>query len=106
MGNSHAVVDFYRTAGIPEAKLGMIYSGIEAEEPPPVDRAAVRAEFGWPADAPLLLFAGRLAAQKGVDDLIAAIDLVQYVVPELRVLIVGDGPLRSRLEETARGVPA
>jgi glycosyltransferase involved in cell wall biosynthesis len=102
VGNSRAVVDFYRRNGIPEDRLEMIPSGIGDEEPPAVDRAALRAEFGWPGDAPLLLFAGRLAEQKGVGDLVAAIDLVRYVVPELRALIVGDGPLRSQLEETAR----
>ena len=101
VGNSQAVVDFYRRAGIPAERLALIRSGIGAEEPPPVDRAAVRASFGWPADTPLLVFAGRLAAQKGVDDLIAAIDLVQYLLPALRVLIVGDGPLRAQLEATA-----
>ncbi len=100
VGNSQAVVDFYRRKGIPAERLALIRSGIGAEEPPPVDRAAVRADFGWPVDAPLLLFAGRLAQQKGVDDLIAAIDLVQYIVPELRVLIVGDGPMRAQLEAT------
>jgi len=101
VGNSQAVVDFYRRNGIPAERLALIRSGIGAEAPPRVDRAAVRANFGWPADSSLLVFAGRLAAQKGVDDLIAAIDLVQYLLPALRVLIVGDGPLRSQLEATA-----
>jgi glycosyltransferase involved in cell wall biosynthesis len=101
VGNSQAVVDFYRRQGIPAERLTLIRSGIVAEEPPPVDRAAVRAGFGWPADVSLGVFAGRLAAQKGVDDLIAAIDLLQYVLPTLRVLIVGDGPLRHQLEATA-----
>jgi glycosyltransferase involved in cell wall biosynthesis len=101
VGNSRAVVDFYRQVGVPGDRLALIRSGIGDEEPPRVDPAEVRAGFGWPGDAPLLLFAGRLAAQKGVDDLIAAIDLVQYGLPELRVLIVGDGPLRTQLEATA-----
>ena len=82
VGNSHAVVDFYRKAGVPDDRLAMIHSGIGDEEPPAVDPAAVRAEFGWPADAPLVLFAGRLAAQKGVDDLLAALDLLQHVRPD------------------------
>jgi glycosyltransferase involved in cell wall biosynthesis len=102
VGNSEAVVEFYRRNGIPADRLTMIRSGIGDEEPPRIDRAAVRAGFGWPGDAPLLLFAGRLAPQKGVDDLIAAIDLVKYVLPDLRALIVGDGPLRAQLEVTAR----
>jgi glycosyltransferase involved in cell wall biosynthesis len=101
VGNSHAVVDFYRGLGIPEDRLAMIYSGVEDEEPPPIDPAAVRAEFGFPPDAPLVLFAGRLAEQKRIDVLLKALDLVQHVQPDVRTLIAGDGPLRERLEETA-----
>lgn len=103
VGNSRAVVDFYREVGIPPAKLAVIPSGIADDEPPPaVDPAQVRREFGLPPDAPLALFVGRMAEQKGVADLLAAIDILQHVRPDLRTLIVGDGPLRGRLEATAR----
>ena len=101
VGNSHAVVDFYRKAGVPEDRLAMIYSGIAAEEPPAVDPAEVRASFGWPADAPVVLFVGRLMPQKGVEDLVNAADLLQHVRPRIKTLIVGAGPLKSELEETA-----
>jgi len=105
VGNSHAVVDFYRRAGIPDRLLDLIYSGVEPGPPPPEDdgpaRAALRAEFGWPADAPVALFAGRLMPQKGVNDLVAALDLLQHVRPGFRALIAGDGPLRGELEQTA-----
>jgi glycosyltransferase involved in cell wall biosynthesis len=101
VGNSHAVVDFYRQLGVPDDRLAMIYSGIAEELIPPVDRIAVRAEFGFAADAPLVLFAGRLAEQKRVDDLLKALDLLQHVQPDLRTLIAGDGPLGPRLAETA-----
>lgn len=104
VGNSRAVADFYRDrVGIPAAKLAVIPSGIaDAEQPPGVDPAAVRVELGLPPDCPLALFVGRLAEQKGVADLIAALDLLQHVRPDLRTLIVGAGPLRARLEGTAR----
>ena len=104
VGNSQAVSDFYRdTVGIPAAKLAVIPSGIADDEPPPeVDPAAVRRELGLPADCPLALFVGRLAEQKGVADLLSALDLLRHVRPDLRTLIVGDGPLRERLEATAR----
>ena len=69
---------------------------------PAIDPRAIRAELGFDANAPLVLFAGRLAEQKRVDDLLKAVDLLQHVQPDLRTLIVGDGPLRERLEETAR----
>ena len=101
VGNSQAVVDYHRALGVPEDRLMMIYSGINEEEPPPVDPALVRAEFGFAADAPLVLFAGRLAEQKRVDDLLKALDVLQHVQGDVRTLIAGDGPLRSRLEELA-----
>ncbi|MDX2038267.1 MAG: glycosyltransferase [Isosphaeraceae bacterium] len=101
VGNSRAVVDFYADAGIPRDRLAMIYSGIADEEPPAVDVEAVRREFGFPSGCPLLLFVGRLAAQKRVTDLLDALDLLQHVQPDLRTLIVGDGPLRRELEERA-----
>ncbi len=102
VGNSDAVVDFYRKAGIPPAKLAMIPSGIADEEPPEGDRDEVRASLGLEPGCPLILFAGRLAAQKDVDSLLSAVDLLQHVRPDVRTLIVGEGPLRERLEETAR----
>ena len=104
VGNSRAVVDFYRDAvGIPVAQLALIPSGIADDEPPPlVDPAQVGVEPGLPPDCPMALFVGRLAEQKGVADLLSALDLLQHVRPDLRTLIVGDGPLRGRLEATAR----
>jgi glycosyltransferase involved in cell wall biosynthesis len=101
VGNSNAVVEFYRKAGLADEKLAMIYSGIAPEEPPAADRAGVRAGFGWPADAPVVLFAGRLMPQKGVADLVAALDLLQHVRPGVKTLIAGGGPLKGELEETA-----
>ncbi len=102
VGNSNAVVAFYRKVGIPAEKLAMIPSGIADEEPPEVDPAEVRTSLGLPPDCPLILFAGRLAAQKSVETLLSAMDLLQHVRPKFRALIVGEGPLRGRLEETAR----
>lgn len=101
VGNSNAVVDFYRKAGVPDDRLAMIPSGIADDEPPEVDPAAVRAEFGFPAEARVLIFIGRLAPQKAVDDLLSALDLLQHTEPNLRTLIVGDGPLRDQLRAKA-----
>ncbi|HWE38652.1 MAG TPA: glycosyltransferase [Isosphaeraceae bacterium] len=102
VGNSNAVVDFYRRLGIPDEKLACIPSGIEDLIPPAADPAEVRRSLGLAPDAQVAIFVGRLAPQKAVDDLVTALDLLQHVRPALRTWIVGDGPLRTRLEETAR----
>jgi glycosyltransferase involved in cell wall biosynthesis len=45
-------------------------------------------------------FAGRLVPQKGIDELIAAARLLEF---PFRLLVVGDGPLRSALEHANLG---
>jgi glycosyltransferase involved in cell wall biosynthesis len=102
VGNSDAVVRFYREAGVPEGKLERIYSGIGPEGPVTRGRGAVRAELATPDDAPVLLFVGRLAPQKGVDVLLRALDLLQHVEPRVVTWVAGEGPERARLESTAR----
>ncbi len=101
VGNSHAVVDFYRSLGIPDDRLAMIYSGAD-DEPPAVDRRQVRASLGIEPEAPMILFAGRLAEQKRVDDLLKALDLLHHIQPDAQTIIAGDGPLRDSLEELAQ----
>jgi glycosyltransferase involved in cell wall biosynthesis len=49
-----------------------------------------------------VLFVGRLIENKGCDQLLRAMRLVQKSRPECRLVIIGDGPLRPRLEQTAR----
>jgi glycosyltransferase involved in cell wall biosynthesis len=103
VGNSRAVVDFYHKVGkIPRDYMTLIYSGIADEEPPPIDPAEIRRELDIDPNAPLLLYAGRLAAQKNVADLIDAADLLQHVEPRAVTLIAGDGPLHEQLTERAR----
>ena len=52
--------------------------------------AAVRAELGIPADAPVVGFVGRLAADKGVADLAAAWARVREEHPGAHLLMLGD----------------
>ena len=52
-------------------------------------------------EKPLLLYVGRLSAEKEV----ARLREVMRVLPEGRLAIVGDGPLRSELERQFKGTP-
>jgi glycosyltransferase involved in cell wall biosynthesis len=51
---------------------------------------------------PTVVYAGRLMPLKGVDDLIRAMAVVVGRLPEARLLIVGEGRERSRLESLTR----
>jgi phosphatidylinositol alpha-mannosyltransferase len=45
-----------------------------------------------------VLFVGRLEKRKGLTDLLQAFQYLQERVPQVRLIVVGDGPLRSRVE--------
>lgn len=68
-------------------------------------RAAERDElgrrFGVPATAPWVLGVGRLVYKKGFEHLVRAMATVRERVPDARLLIAGDGPLRDDLLATA-----
>jgi glycosyltransferase involved in cell wall biosynthesis len=64
------------------------------------DRADVRAELGVAPDAALIGAVGRLTADKGGQDvLIRAVGRVRETCPQVRLVMVGDGPLRPGLEQ-------
>jgi glycosyltransferase involved in cell wall biosynthesis len=51
-----------------------------------------------------VLFVGRLVEKKGCEYLIEAMRRVQSAMPEARLTVIGDGPLRSVLEAKAHGL--
>jgi glycosyltransferase involved in cell wall biosynthesis len=53
-----------------------------------------------------ILFIGRLVREKGVLELLDAFDRLQKDHPRLRLIIVGRGPLRKRIEAVARSFPS
>ena len=72
-----------------------------------VTRAEVRVEQGVPEDAILITLINRLAIEKGLDCAVEGIAQALLMLPaevrsRVRVLIVGDGPLRSQVEADIR----
>jgi glycosyltransferase involved in cell wall biosynthesis len=57
----------------------------------------LRAAWGLAGDELAVLYVGRLAAEKNLDDAIAAFEAIQWEQPAARFVLVGDGPLRNRL---------
>lgn len=107
-----AAVRALRWAGLPVVACGpgvaaaLAEHGLAAEAtvvngiapaPPPADRAAVRAEWGVPPDRALAVAVGRLAEQK---DHATAVDALA-LLPEVSLVILGEGPLRRALEARA-----
>lgn len=57
----------------------------------------------WSSREPYVVFAGRLSPEKGAESLVRAWREWGPEAPPL--MVMGDGPLRSRLEELASGLP-
>ncbi len=56
----------------------------------------------WPGDRPLMLFAGRLEYEKGVQTALDAMSEIRRRCPGTGLIVAGDGTYRSTLEEQAR----
>lgn len=104
VGNSQSVVDFYREQGATAEQLVCIPNGIDPQPLPRIDRPAMLQQLGFPADAFVAMYIGRLAKQKRVQDLIWAVETLRQMRPTLRLVIVGDGPERQALESFACSV--
>jgi glycosyltransferase involved in cell wall biosynthesis len=50
----------------------------------------------------LLVYVGRISEEKNIWELLAQFALAREMVPELHLLLVGDGPRRERVPERAR----
>ncbi len=57
----------------------------------------------WRRD-PVLLFTGRIISPKGIQSVVAALPLILEQRPDLRLIIVGHGPLREPMEALIEGL--
>jgi glycosyltransferase involved in cell wall biosynthesis len=100
--NSPTVRDWYVAKGMPAEKFSIIPAGVPAARASDVSRTQLLTELNLPADAKLIGVVGRLVPEKRVKDLIWSADLLRVLHDNLRLLVIGDGPLRVQLEEYAR----
>jgi glycosyltransferase involved in cell wall biosynthesis len=96
---STGVREVLRAAGIPEAKLALVPSGIEL--PDPAEAAAapdLRAELGLKAATPLLGTVAALAPHKDHATLLEAAAIVCAARPDVHFVWIGEGECRAALE--------
>ena len=87
-----------REVGIPSERCVTVGSAVDLERfSPKVSGAAIRAEFNL-GEAPVVGTVSRLAPNRGHELLLRAFRGVIQTLPEARLLIVGKGENRSRLE--------
>ncbi len=92
-----AVSDFLKgemlKRGYPEEKIIRHYIGIDRTKFQP--EPTIQRE-------PIVLFTGRLVEIKGCEYLIQAMEEIQRIIPEVKLVVIGDGEIRPQLEIMAK----
>lgn len=79
-------------------ELSVVGRGVDTERFTPAARSeSLRATWGAGPDTPVLLAVGRIAAEKNVELALRAFERARRDRPDLRMVVVGDGPARARL---------
>ena len=102
ISNSPIVRDRCVAWGLRDQRFTVIPPGVPPAPASDVSREELLRQLALPPDARLIGVVGRLVPDKRVQDLIWAADLLRVLHDNLRMLILGDGPLRTPLEQYAR----
>lgn len=85
-------------------RLAVVARGVDTQLFNPARRStALRASWGAGTDTLVVMCVGRLAPEKNLDLLLAAADAMRGDQPQLRLVLVGDGPDRARLARQCPG---
>jgi glycosyltransferase involved in cell wall biosynthesis len=85
--------------GVPPGKVHVVHQGIDTSLFCPGDREQARARLGISGPDPAFVWVGRMVPVKGLDVLLAACERLRGEGCLFRVYLVGDGPLRDKLQE-------
>lgn len=96
----HYVAKLLREMGV-EAPIEVIPNGVEVERIAHPPAPLTKADLGLPEEACVALFVGRVAAEKNVVFLLRAFSRAADQVPNLHLVIIGDGPQKEHLQELA-----
>lgn len=98
---SRAVARHLVEDGLPLDKLVVVRDGVP-DRFPGSERGDIAGEFGLPAGSRIIGNVAALSEHKDHGTLLAAMPAVMQTVPQARLLVVGEGGLRTRLESEAR----
>jgi glycosyltransferase involved in cell wall biosynthesis len=97
---SQSVRQVLIAAGVPDSRIEVIVPGIELPRalPGPDVRAAARARWDFSADEFVIGHAAAFTREKGQDVALRAALLLAPRLPRARMLLIGDGPERTKPE--------
>ncbi len=98
---SRAIASLLRRDGIPDARVRLVYEGVE-DRAPLAGGVAALAELGVPEGSPVVGNVAALTGHKDHATLIEAMALLRERLPRVAVVIAGEGELRAPLEALVR----
>ena len=88
--------------GVDHGRIRIIYNALALGQFTSLpDQSTARARLGLPDGTRLILTVARMTPWKGLADIIRALSMVQIMIPDTQLLIIGDGPERTNLEKLA-----
>jgi glycosyltransferase involved in cell wall biosynthesis len=78
--------------------IRIIPTGLDLAEFTPGDGQRFCRSFGLASDRPTLVYVGRVAHEKNIGFLLEVLDRVRRTVPEVLLVIAGEGPAREALQ--------
>jgi len=92
--------------GVPAGKIDIVPSGVDLAELAKTPEHDFRPKFDIPPSAPVVGDVAHFGWHKAQEELVKACPMIWEKEPETRVLLVGDGKCRARVEEVAKEVGA
>jgi glycosyltransferase involved in cell wall biosynthesis len=89
------LIQYYK---ISEDRITVIYNGSNIKQASPEELNIIRNKYYHFTSRRIISFIGRLSEEKGLIYLLDAISKVKLIFPEVILLLVGDGELKSTLE--------
>jgi 1,2-diacylglycerol 3-alpha-glucosyltransferase len=98
---STAMHEVLRNYGV-NTPVEVIPTGIELDKFKHANGVSFRKKHNIPVDRPTLTFIGRVAFEKNIDFLLKVVNKVRHHIPEVLLLIAGEGPALPHLKKYTR----
>jgi glycosyltransferase involved in cell wall biosynthesis len=101
--NSKSGKEFLITRGIKPENISVIYNGINVQRliPNPSDTVRIRDTLGISENMKVVGISASLFELKDHDTFLRAAHIISGTMPQVKYIILGEGPLRQTLEQTA-----
>lgn len=100
---SEPMLKVLRSYGV-TVRADVIATGLQESSFKPANGDAFRHQFGIALQTPMLLYVGRVAYEKNIDFLLKMLKLLTEKIPEVLLVITGEGPAEASLRNLVKNL--